>query len=333
MIDAALEALLAPISDEAPAGPDLSYDAEFLELEQASKGKPEQQFGDTLIAAEEPDWQDVRRRAEALLARSKDLRVALLLTRALVRLENAEGLAAGLGLVNEMLSRYWDTLHPELDHDDSDDATMRLNALAPLADGATLLRDVRNAWVASTPQHGRVAFRDVLVAAGKLPPAGGAAPSKAEIEGTLRAIAQDNPRPLQAALDSADHVQSLEALLGEKGVLTQAPDLRPLSDLLHAVVPMCKAVLSSEGEPGQTAQAAGETRGAATGPVMTRDDAIRALETVCRFIEQSEPSNPAPLLIRRAQRLIGRKFVEIIEDLAPESLGQIQKLAGLEQSK
>jgi type VI secretion system protein ImpA len=333
-MDTGLDALLAPVSDHAPAGPDLSYDAEFLELEVAAKGKPEQQFGDTLIAAEEPDWQDVRRRAEALLARSKDLRVALLLTRSLVRLENTEGLAAGLGLVHQMLSRYWDTLHPDLDHEDGDDATMRLNALAPLADGATLLRDVRNAWLVSSPQHGRVAFRDVLVAAGKLPPASGAAPSKAEIEGTLRAIANENPGPLQAALASADLVQSIEALLSDKGVITQAPDLRPLSDLLHAVVPMCKAVLSSETEPGQTDPAAGETRAHATGPLMTRDDAIRTLENVCRFIEQSEPSNPAPLLIRRAQRLIGRRFVDIIEDLAPESLGQIQKLAGLEpQSK
>ncbi|HEY0336935.1 MAG TPA: type VI secretion system protein TssA [Burkholderiales bacterium] len=332
-MDAGLDALLAPISDEAPAGPDLSYDAEFLELEHAAKGKPEQQFGDTLIAAEEPDWQDVRRRAQALLARSKDLRVALLLTRALVHLENAEGLAAGLGLVNQMLSRYWDTLHPGLDQDDSNDPTMRLNALAPLADGTTMLRDIRNAWLVSSTQHGRVAFRDVLVAAGKLPPGTGAEPNQAQIEGTLRAIAAENPDPLQAALASADLVQSLEALLSEKGVITQAPDLRPLSDLLHAVVPVCKSVLAPDAHSAQAAYGPGEMRAHAPGALTSRDDVIRALENVCRFIEQSEPSNPAPLLIRRAQRLIGRKFVDIIEDLAPESLAQIQKLAGLEQSK
>ena len=55
------------------------------------------------------------------------------------------------------------------------------------------------------------------------------------------------------------------------------------------------------------------------------------LDNVCRYIEQAEPSNPAPLLIRRAQRLMSRSFVEIIQDLAPESLEQIQKLAGLEE--
>jgi type VI secretion system protein ImpA len=55
------------------------------------------------------------------------------------------------------------------------------------------------------------------------------------------------------------------------------------------------------------------------------------LENVCKFIEQSEPSNPAPLFIRRAQRLLSRSFLEIIQDLAPDSLGQIQKLAGIEE--
>jgi type VI secretion system protein ImpA len=67
------------------------------------------------------------------------------------------------------------------------------------------------------------------------------------------------------------------------------------------------------------------------GQIASREDAIRVLENVCKFIEQSEPSNPAPLLIRRAQRLMSRSFMEIIQDLAPESIDQIKKLAGLEE--
>jgi type VI secretion system protein ImpA len=330
-MDFDLESLLAPVSQDAPAGPDLSYDADFLALEQAAKGKPEQQFGDTVIPAQEPDWQDVRRRSEALLARSKDLRVAVLLARALVQVHNAEGMAAGLTFIKELLSRYWDTLHPELDHADGGDPTMRLNALGPLADSTTFLRDVRNAYLVSSPQHGRISFRDILVVAGKLPAGGGASVSQPEIEGILRAASIENPQSVQAALSSADAVVALESLLSDKGIVTQAPDLRPLNDLLHAVTPLCKAALGGDTEAQEPGAPGGGSRAHTPGQVSSRDDAIRALETVCRFIEQSEPSNPAPLLIRRAQRLIGRKFVEIIEDLAPESLSQIQKLAGLEQ--
>ena len=331
MID--LEGLLAPISADAPSGPDLSYDPDFLALEQAAQGKPEQQFGEKVIPAEEADWAGVQVKAEALLARSKDLRVAILLARALTRLHHVEGLSAGLELTKEMLSRYWDTMHPELDHDDSDDPTMRLNALGPLTDGETFLRDVRNAYLVASPQHGRVSIRDVLVAAGKLPPSGGAALKETEIAGIVRAVSSENPKPLQAAMHAAQMVGALESLLSDKGVLTQAPDLKPLNELLRAVTPLCQAALGADEGQADGAGAdpsAPQARAHIPGQIQSRDDAIRILDNVCRFIEQSEPSNPAPLLIRRAQRLMGRNFIDIIEELAPESLGQIQKLGGVE---
>jgi type VI secretion system protein ImpA len=332
VIDIDINALVAPISEEAPGGPDLTYDADFLALETASQGKSEQQFGDKVIPAEDPDWRDMRLRAEALLARSKDLRVAVLLARALMRMHQVEGLATGLELLKELLSRYWDTLHPELDHEDNDDPMMRLNALGPLADPETFLRDIRNMNVVASPQHGRVTVRDVLVATGKLPPTGEGGLTESQISAILHAVAAENPAPLEAALASARSVVALEAVLSDKGVITQAPDLRPLNDMLQALTPLCTAVLDTgEGAAEEgSAGGGGEARARPPGQIATREDAIRVLENVCKFIEQTEPSNPAPLLIRRAQRLMSRSFVEIIQDLAPESLEQIQKLAGLE---
>ena len=44
--------------------------------------------------------------------------------------------------------------------------------------------------------------------------------------------------------------------------------------------------------------------------------------------KSNEPTNPAPLLIQRAQRLMKKNFMEIIRDLLPDGLGQIEKLAG-----
>ena len=46
------------------------------------------------------------------------------------------------------------------------------------------------------------------------------------------------------------------------------------------------------------------------------------------FNVKHEPSNPAPLFIRRAQRLIKKSFLEIVRDLMPDSLSQLEKLAG-----
>jgi type VI secretion system protein ImpA len=70
-------------------------------------------------------------------------------------------------------------------------------------------------------------------------------------------------------------------------------------------------------------------RPSVAGEIRSREDAIRMLERVCEFMERTEPSNPAPLLIRRAQRLVSKNFIEIMEDLAPDSLGAIKGIAGI----
>ena len=48
-----LETLIAPIEVEPPCGPSLDYDPAYLELERLAQGTPEQQMGDSVIAAQQ----------------------------------------------------------------------------------------------------------------------------------------------------------------------------------------------------------------------------------------------------------------------------------------
>jgi type VI secretion system protein ImpA len=57
---------------------------------------------------------------------------------------------------------------------------------------------------------------------------------------------------------------------------------------------------------------------------------VRQLDRICEWIERHEPTNPAPILIRRAQRLMNKSFMEIMRDLAPDGVAQIENLAGPE---
>jgi len=77
-----LETLLGAVSAESPAGDNHEYDPDFLAMLQVAEGKPERRMGDSLVPAEDPDWRRVRDLAIALLGRSKDIRAAVLLTRA-----------------------------------------------------------------------------------------------------------------------------------------------------------------------------------------------------------------------------------------------------------
>jgi type VI secretion system protein ImpA len=64
------------------------------------------------------------------------------------------------------------------------------------------------------------------------------------------------------------------------------------------------------------------------GEIATREDAIALLDAVCAFLERTEPAHPAPLLIRRARGWLGKDFLSVMQDLAPESLTQIHLIAG-----
>ncbi|HEY4957661.1 MAG TPA: type VI secretion system ImpA family N-terminal domain-containing protein, partial [Caldimonas sp.] len=166
-----IDALLAPVSEAAPCGEDLGYDAAFLALEEAARGKTEQQFGETVIAAQDPDWRAMKEQSLALFARTRDVRVAIHLLRALTRLEGSSGFCTAIKVVHGLLEQHWDGVHPMLDAEENNDATMRLNALAPLADAATVLADVRSAAVGDA--RNGLTVRQIELAFGKAEPLAG----------------------------------------------------------------------------------------------------------------------------------------------------------------
>ena len=94
-----LETLLEPLSSEAPCGEDLSYDAAFMELEGLIPGKAEVEAAGEKHPAEEPNWSDVADRCKELLERTKDLRVVLWLSVAMLRVEGVPGLRDGLAFL------------------------------------------------------------------------------------------------------------------------------------------------------------------------------------------------------------------------------------------
>lgn len=153
------DTLLAPVDADNPCGDNLEYDADFLAMARAATGKAEQQFGSTIIPEEAPDWVQVERLATSLLARTKDLRVMLYLTRAWTQLRGLPGYADGLTLIHQSILRYWDALQPALEFDGEADPLFRINALADLGDKAALAASVRTAPLLKSAA-GEISLRD-----------------------------------------------------------------------------------------------------------------------------------------------------------------------------
>jgi type VI secretion system protein ImpA len=334
MIAVEIQSLLVPVSGADACGPNLEYDLQFAGLERAGTPKAEHQIGSTVVKAEEPDWVFVERESRALLTRTKDLRVGLQLTRALLRNAGWDGFAAGLTVLRDLVEGHWEGAHPRLDPDDGNDPTARLNILAGLADQATLA-GVRATPLVSSRVIGRFGLRDIEIGAGEAAPSdGGAAVTSAtieaaanemdlaELEATAHAVSAS--RDLIAAIDAAFNDKSGHGL--SLGVL---PTLLRNADAFLAARLAVRRPLSATA-PGAAVNgvSASAVGGHASGEISSRDDVIRMLDRVIAYYARHEPSSPIPMLIERSKKLVAMSFVDIIRELAPDGVSQIENLRG-----
>lgn len=338
-----LEGFLQPVADDSPCGPNLEYDASFLELEEAARAQPDQEFGTDdgsgvkRIEGSGPDWPLVSRLASALLLRSKDLRIAVHLLRASTHTQGFTGFADGVGLIRSLLEQYWDSLHPELDADDDDDPTMRVNALAPLVAPEAVLGDIREAWLVRTRQAGAVTVRDIEVLAGRIPARSETPLSETQITGMLSAGIAEDPDMPSRVRNTFDAIKAIEAFVSDKVGGAQSIDLKPIQATLYSVRQLLDRIAPQAAPASaEPSEQPGEASGIASntvvvsrpGEIRTREDVVTTLEKMCEYLSRTEPSNPVQLVLRRAQRMMSMNFLELLNDLAPDGLSQAEKIVG-----
>ncbi|GLQ87392.1 type VI secretion system protein TssA [Dyella flagellata] len=343
MTSHALESLLSPLDGESPTGGNLEYDQDFMTLERMAASKAERSIGEDVIAAEEPDWDKVSNQAQALLGRSKDLRVAVYLTIAWMRTSGLTGWSAGLHLIRSLLEQFWEGVHPQLDAEDDNDPTARVNAVAAIADLQGMLRFFRSTPFVQSPRMGRFSLRDLRIANGTLKLAeseqGGAEPpSLSQIEACCMDCPEDQLADNVAAVSAAlEHVKAIDAIFGDH-VGTAGPELKPLLSDIFEVKKFLEPQLAkrlpqaveapTEGEAEASSNSSGSTQQTASGRIETPQDVMRRLDEICDYYARCEPSSPIPLLLRRAQRLVGLNFVDLMKDLAPGGMSELQVISG-----
>jgi type VI secretion system protein ImpA len=332
--------LLQQIDASAPCGANLEYDPAFLALELNVQGKPEVQYGATITPPVAPDWIVVKQAALALLERSRDLRVAMPLARSLLSLHGIAGLGDGLDLIDRLLAERWESVHPQLDPDDASDPTLRINSIAALADRAGVLHELMEAAFITLPGLGALSLRQLDYASGELAtPKGQSALTMSSIEAALADVEPGTLTCAALALERAAHsARSIEASLVERAGAAQALNLEPLIVALrrmHAVLvrhmPRETAVVVAK--PQVDATLANDAIMPASDAIANRADVVRMLDRILAYYQHHEPSSPVPMLLERAKRLAPKSFIEIMEDLAPDSISQLLVIRGRQQAQ
>lgn len=333
--------LLVALSDTAPCGEDLEYDPDFLALELAGVGKPEQQYGDRVIPAKPADWPVVLELSGSLAKRTRDLRVAVWMLRASARLRGWTGAVEGLQLLQGLLAQHWVQVHPRLDAPDGDNPQLRLSALSPLTPQGNpypgpppVLSDLRESRLV---EHDRSSplIREIelgMRAAEPLP--GELLPTEVGIVNAVRQRLVQDATLATRMLAGLEAVDGIAAVLVARLPAADAPDLAPLRRLLAAVARAAQLAQGStapatgtETDSGQPLPA-GVAAPTVAGTIRSREDVGRTIDQLCDWLERNEPSHPAPLLLRRAQRLLNKSFLEIVRDMAPDGADQVARLAG-----
>jgi len=325
----------SPISEEMPAGPDMQYAPEFAELEAAATGTPEQQYGSVMIAAKAPEWQRVLELAVALSKQTRDLRVLLSMSRALTCIHGLAGLKAGLDALSGLLEHHWEQVHPQLEVDGVQDPQVRFGVLSEFAAAEGLVGDARQATALNTPL-GALSVRDIeRVAEQGRVEINGIEISREQVEQMVCDLgpseAENLELPERIVQQLAQMQQGIEARSGAEFTPDLTPLMRPLervSALLRSMMRM--GVESESGESPASAPEAGLPSG--PGALNSRFAVLKAMDAICAYLERNEPTNPAQLLIRRARRLMGMGFVDIVKEMSPDGVNQVMFVVGKEDN-
>jgi type VI secretion system protein ImpA len=332
-----IEKLLKPVSDGQPCGPDLSNDGAFDQIETILKGKPEVEIGTVQRPAEPPDWRELMEASAEFLGKSKHIRVAVILCCSQLKTSGLPGFRDGLELIRGFLEQYWAALYPQLDPQDGNDPTQRLNILGALTRqrGSVIgswLAVVDGLYAAPVCQaKGAPAITfDQLLATKAKPGEGEAAaptdgPSAAAVAGIIRAAGNEQItaqcetlKQSLAALQGID--QFLTTTLGAGNTISFETLERVLQEMLLA---LGSYVSGDGGSAAQAPEAVGEGAVASAvagainvrGAIRSREDVVRAIDTICSYYEQVEPSSPVPYVLRRAQKLAQMNFIEAVQEL------------------
>jgi type VI secretion system protein ImpA len=322
-----IEAMLQPIPGENPAGQNLQYDGLYDEIREARRAEDTLAQGDWQREVKAADWDRVLTLSkEALASKTKDLQIAAWLTEALLKTGGFAGLRDGLKLARGLHERFWEGVYPPVEDGDLEG---RANSVAWLdRQAAAALQDVP-----ITKATGAAYSFLQMEEAKKLDLPANAASLDSEALGRLnqereRAISEGRAttetfikarnatrrafyeETSGVLAECGQELQSLDRVMDEK-FGRETPGLGELKKALEKVQGWIEKTVKEKRleEPDATAEAGAE--GAAgeapaggvpgtSGPIKTRQDALRRLAEVADYFRRTEPHSPVSYLVQRA---------------------------------
>ncbi len=348
-----LEDLLAPISEDNPAGEDIREDPSptsayysLKDARNAARAAERNHLFDSDNSEADEQWRKITELTPDILQhKTKDLEVASWYTEALIRRYGFQGLRDGFKLIHGLIEQYWDHLYPLPDEDGMETRVASLTGLNGEGAEGVLIAPIRNVDITQGHEPGPFNFwkyqqaldvEKIIEDEARMAKASKLGFSKADVE---QAVADSSDSFfINMRDDLTEAIESYRAssrLLDEYCGISDSPPssniINILEDILGAIKHLGKYKFpapeqdtdSAENpEDENTMNASESTAGTATpsaGPVNSRADAFRKLTEIAEFFRKTEPHSPISYIIERAVKWGDMPLDELMKELIPDS--------------
>jgi type VI secretion system protein ImpA len=327
---------LAPVSEEAPCGPDLDAegDAEFLNFMASIEGQiPAAYFS---FDRKSIDFPAAFATGERLLARSHDVRLLVLLCKLSILNRDLARFAHWCAVLARLLADHWDEAHPR---GEDGDFIARISQISTLDDNPVVILPLQYAPLAETQRDGALSFRAQLVASGELKPR--ESENLPDARGIDRILLNADMSALTGALDSLRAIQGainqIQKVVIERAGFEQAPSFSALPPLLERMIAFLQGAIAQRDPSFAARPAEGEAavQGEAQVPAAASGfaslaDVDAALGAALGYFERNEPSSAAVLLVGQARQLLGKNLYDVMKLLAPTHADSARIFVGAE---
>jgi type VI secretion system protein ImpA len=359
-----IDAVLAPVSEETPAGADPRGDRKpdslYYRVKDARNAARSEERGAVETGGATPEgWNTVASAAVELLASGgKDLEVAAWLVEALVRTEGFAGLRDGIQIVTGIVEKYWETCFPELDEDGIEGKVTAVAGLSGSGAVGTLIQPLRllpitrgdlasyslwNYEQASEVQKiadanrrqaridaGAVSMEQFMQSVAETPATNFAA-TVALIEECLTAVGAMSAAFDAVAGNDAPPVTALRELLQQASSSIRFFAADKLA-VLSATDPVAGEEAPAEaGEAGKAGAAPSATPRPRTDGYASRNDALNELTRLAGYFRKTEPQSPISYTLDEAVRRARLTLPELLTELSddPAHVQRILLAAGI----
>ncbi|MCU0239007.1 MAG: type VI secretion system protein TssA [Pyrinomonadaceae bacterium] len=359
------DALLIPISEENPSGASLAYEQIYDDIREARRADDNLAQGDWQHELKVADYRKVIDLAtSALTSQTKDLQICAWLSEALIKQYGLVGLRDSLRLMRNLQENFWETCFPEIEDNDQEG---RANAIEWLdKNGSQAVRE--NPITAGEAisfvgyeESKRFDFPEDFSSLDsaqieKFSELKAEAEQGNRITGDRWRKAKNATRrlfyeELNFVLDEClVEYKELDELNERNFDRNQMPGLNSLKKTLGEIQDLVKKLLQEkrEAEPTEEELNAGNevseenvseesevviSNGVAgtSGPIKSRQDALKRLTEVANFFHKTEPHSPVSHLVKRAVKWGNMPLENLLQELVKDEnvLGQIRETLGL----